>query len=100
LTTRKKPAQPAVAQNTGSVPSAVSSTKIPPRGTPLPKPSPDAAAIASGERDVDYEAISCAIDDRGELVIFTTLYDAIRLTPAQTLTLGDFLRLTEAVWRM
>lgn len=45
-------------------------------------------------------AISCAIDDRGELAIVHPEAGVVRFTPDQVLALGDFLRLSEPLWRL
>lgn len=103
--TQQRAPQPAVSKNTGSASSAsllpgfTEGRAVAPEA-PKPTPKPRELGPAAREASARNE-IRLSIDDSARLSI--TLADGqsdpLRLTPEETLALGDFLVCTEQLWR-
>lgn len=81
-------------KNTGSAASVSLLDLFPTEGSAVANPPAEGTAMPSVGGNV-----SLAIDDRGELAVYHPQAGLVRFTPDQTLALGDFLRLSEPLWR-
>lgn len=103
-----KPPKPGVGKNPGSMGALVTPSPVDPAvaataATPMPTPERRGSGPAPVEASAGNERIHHSIDDDGAVTITLPARPnthVIRFTPEQSLALGDFLRLSEALWRL
>lgn len=104
---KSKTPQPAVggapkARNTGSpsVSSPPGSETSFARDRAVAEPPAAGVREPAAARDVIGPGVRCTIDCSGELTVYQEQpFGACRYTQAQTEAIGDFLRLTEPLWK-
>jgi len=92
---KEVPPKPEVGQNTGSAGSATP-MGIPPSEARAVANQPARTEIRSAGRGDDFKIV---IDQDGAVSCYDSTGFTVDFTPTQTLALGDFLHLTENLWR-